>query len=112
MQLGDGAALAAATGIDVVYDLRAADCAPAGRARRWRRSITARWPAKLPERPVVVLNIGGVANVTWIGRDGTLLAFDTGPGQCADRRLDGAPHAGVPRTRTARWRPAGRVRRR
>ena len=53
---------------------------PAGRARRWRRSITVRWPAKLPERPVVVLNIGGVANVTWIGRDGTLLAFDTGPG--------------------------------
>ena len=36
--------------------------------------------AKLPERPVAVLNIGGVANVTWIGRDGTLLAFDTGPG--------------------------------
>ncbi len=28
----------------------------------------------------MVLNIGGVANVTWIGSDGTLLAFDTGPG--------------------------------
>ncbi len=31
-------------------------------------------------RPVAVLNIGGVANVTWIGADGTLLACDTGPG--------------------------------
>jgi anhydro-N-acetylmuramic acid kinase len=29
---------------------------------------------------VAVVNIGGVANVTWIGRDGTLIAFDTGPG--------------------------------
>jgi anhydro-N-acetylmuramic acid kinase len=27
-----------------------------------------------------VINIGGVANVTWIGEDGALLAFDTGPG--------------------------------
>jgi anhydro-N-acetylmuramic acid kinase len=36
--------------------------------------------ARLPERPVAVVNIGGVANVTWIGRDGTLIAFDTGPG--------------------------------
>ena len=32
------------------------------------------------KRPVAVLNIGGVANVTWIGRDGDLIAFDTGPG--------------------------------
>jgi anhydro-N-acetylmuramic acid kinase len=36
--------------------------------------------ARLPERPVAVVNIGGVANVTWVGRDGTLIAFDTGPG--------------------------------
>jgi anhydro-N-acetylmuramic acid kinase len=36
--------------------------------------------ARLPEGPVAVVNIGGVANVTWIGRDGTLIAFDTGPG--------------------------------
>jgi anhydro-N-acetylmuramic acid kinase len=31
-------------------------------------------------KPVAVLNIGGVANVTWIGDDGELIAFDTGPG--------------------------------
>src|SRR4030095_7636327 len=35
---------------------------------------------KLPERPIAVLNVGGVANVTWIGANGELLAFDTGPG--------------------------------
>jgi anhydro-N-acetylmuramic acid kinase len=32
------------------------------------------------ERPIGVLNIGGVANLTLIGSDGTLTAFDTGPG--------------------------------
>ena len=68
------------TGIDVVYDLRAADCAAGGQgaplAPVYHRALAAR----LPERPVAVLNIGGVANVTWIGRDGELIAFDTGPG--------------------------------
>src|SRR5690606_34675351 len=32
------------------------------------------------DKPVAFLNIGGVANVTYIGADGNLLAFDTGPG--------------------------------
>ena len=80
VQLGDGPLLARLTGIDVVYDLRAADCAAGGQgaplAPVYHRALAAR----LPERPVVVLNIGGVANVTWIGRDGALIAFDTGPG--------------------------------
>ena len=32
------------------------------------------------ERPLAVLNVGGVANVTWMDDDDSLLAFDTGPG--------------------------------
>ncbi len=80
VQIGDGAALARQIGLDVVYDLRAADVAAGGQgaplAPVYHRALAAR----LPERPVAVVNIGGVANVTWIGRDGTLLAFDTGPG--------------------------------
>jgi anhydro-N-acetylmuramic acid kinase len=35
------------------------------------------------ERPVVVVNIGGVANVTYVGAKGELIAFDTGPGNAA-----------------------------
>ena len=31
-------------------------------------------------KPLAILNIGGVANVTWIGREENLIAFDTGPG--------------------------------
>ena len=51
----------------------------AGRARRWRRSTTCALADRLA-KPVAVLNLGGVGNVTWIGDDGTLIAFDTGPG--------------------------------
>jgi anhydro-N-acetylmuramic acid kinase len=80
VQIGDGPGLAKAIGIDVVYDLRAADAAAGGQgaplASVYHRALAAR----LPEKPVAVVNIGGVANVTWIGRDGALLAFDTGPG--------------------------------
>ena len=49
--------------------------------------------AAMLAKPLAVLNIGGVANVTWIGRDGELVAFDTGPGQWPAGRLDrrGAP---------------------
>ena len=36
--------------------------------------------AGIGQGPIGVLNIGGVANVTWIGDDGQLIAFDTGPG--------------------------------
>src|SRR5262245_51727383 len=78
VQIGDGVRLARQTGIDVVYDMRAADVASGGEgaplAPVYHRALTAR----LPERPIAVLNIGGVANVTWIGSNGELLAFDTG----------------------------------
>jgi anhydro-N-acetylmuramic acid kinase len=80
VQLGDGPLLARRTGIDVVHDLRAADCAAGGQgaplAPVYHRALAGR----LPERPLALVNIGGVANVTWIGRDGALIAFDTGPG--------------------------------
>ena len=39
--------------------------------------------------PLVVVNIGGVAQVTYINGD-AVLAFDTGPGNAPDRRLDAA----------------------
>jgi anhydro-N-acetylmuramic acid kinase len=80
VQLGDGRALARETGIDVVYDLRAADMAAGGQGAPLVPVYHRALAAALPERPVAVVNIGGVANVTWIGSDGTLIAFDTGPG--------------------------------
>ncbi len=79
-QLGDGAALAARLGIDVVADFRSADIAAGGEgaplAPLYHEALAI---ARCP-KPVAVLNIGGVANVTWIGEGGRILAFDTGPG--------------------------------
>jgi len=79
VQLGDGAGLARATGIDVVYDLRAADVAAGGQGAPLAPAYHAALLAR-QAKPVVIVNIGGVANVTWIGAAGELLAFDTGPG--------------------------------
>jgi anhydro-N-acetylmuramic acid kinase len=80
VQLGDGAALARYSGIDVVWDLRAADVAAGGQGAPLAPVYHRAMAARLPSRPVSVVNIGGVGNVTWIGCDGTLIAFDTGPG--------------------------------
>jgi len=77
-QIGDGTLLAAETGIDVVCDFRSADVAAGGQGAPLVPLFHAALASAL-EKPVAVLNVGGVANVTWIGTEG-LLAFDTGPG--------------------------------
>ncbi len=80
-QIGDGAALAAATGIDVVSRFRQADLAAGGEgapfAPLYHQALAAR---SCLAPPWAVLNLGGVGNVTYLGADGRLLAFDTGPG--------------------------------
>jgi anhydro-N-acetylmuramic acid kinase len=78
-QIGDGAALARATGVKVVSDLRIADVKAGGQGAPLVPVYHAALARDLP-RPLAVVNIGGVGNVTWIGADGSLLAFDTGPG--------------------------------
>ncbi len=78
-QIGDGAALAKAIGVRVVNDLRGADVAAGGQGAPLVPVYHAALAADLP-RPLAVVNVGGVGNVTWIGTDNSLLAFDTGPG--------------------------------
>ena len=79
-QIGDGALLARLTGCDVVADFRAADVAAGGEGAPLAPLYHAALTAGLA-KPVAILNIGGVANVTWIGGgEGDILAFDTGPG--------------------------------
>jgi anhydro-N-acetylmuramic acid kinase len=81
VQIGDGAALAAATGIDVVHDLRAADCDAGGQGAPLAPAYHRALVAYVKERPIAFVNIGGVANITYINRsDAQLIAFDTGPG--------------------------------
>jgi len=78
-QVGDAAALASRTGIPVAYDFRSADVAAGGQGAPLVPVFHAALARDLP-KPLAVLNIGGVANVTWIGADDTLIACDTGPG--------------------------------
>lgn len=80
VQIGDGAGLARVLGVAVVHDMRAADVAAGGQGAPLVPAYHRALAAGLPERPVAFVNIGGVANVTWIGGDEELLAFDTGPG--------------------------------
>jgi anhydro-N-acetylmuramic acid kinase len=81
IQIGDGAQLAKETGIPVVYDLRAADVAAGGQGAPlvpvYHRALAA--ALKRPH-PIAVLNIGGVANVTYINGIPDPYACDTGPG--------------------------------
>ena len=80
-QLGDGARLAAATGLDVVNDFRSADVASGGQGAPFAPLYHLALAGAL-ERPLAVLNLGGVGNVTYVGSAGTddICAFDTGPG--------------------------------
>jgi anhydro-N-acetylmuramic acid kinase len=79
-QIGDGALLARLIGCDVVCDFRGADIAAGGEGAPLAPLYHAALAAML-EKPLAVLTLGGVGNVTWIGEgEGDILAFDTGPG--------------------------------
>lgn len=82
VQLGDADALARALSIPVVSDLRIADVEAGGEGAPlvpvYHRALVA---AAGLARPLAIVNIGGVANATWIGEGAEdLIAFDTGPG--------------------------------
>jgi anhydro-N-acetylmuramic acid kinase len=80
-QIGDGQALADRLRIAVVWDFRADDMKAGGQgaplAPVFHRALAITAGVTLP---VLFLNIGGVANVTYVGADDALIAFDTGPG--------------------------------
>ena len=91
-QIGDGKLLAIQTGIDVIDDFRSSDLTAGGQGAPLAPLYHGALAAKM-EKPLAVLNLGGVANVTWIGPvsdsaadsgigsgENEILAFDTGPG--------------------------------
>lgn len=77
-QIGDGALLAELTGVDVVNDFRSADMKEGGQGAPFAPLFHNAVVTGV-EKPAVVLNIGGVANATYID-DKNIIAFDTGPG--------------------------------
>jgi anhydro-N-acetylmuramic acid kinase len=109
VQLGDGAALAREIGVPVVYDLRAADVAAGGQGAPlvpvFHRAL-----ARALDRPhpIVVLNLGGVANITFIDGENDPVACDTGP---ANALLDDfmRSRSGAARDTNGQAAAAGRV---
>ncbi len=92
VQIGDGAALARAVHIPVVYDMRAADVAAGGQgaplAPAYHHALAA---SAEVFGPVAVVNVGGIANLTLAkSRNDDPIAFDTGPGNAL---LDDLMHA-------------------
>ncbi len=110
-QIGDAPLLAHLTGLPVAYDFRSADVAAGGQGAPLAPLYHAALAADLP-RPLCILNIGGVANLTWLGdaplEAGGLLACDTGPGNAL---LDdwAERHTGRPCDTDGRLALAGRV---
>ena len=93
IQLGDATLLTAKTGLPVVHDVRRADMAAGGQGAPLAPVFHAAMLARLAvDLPAVLVNIGGVANLTWvanligvtnqIGMEGGtgVIGFDTGPG--------------------------------
>lgn len=86
-QCGNGAALADGLGLPTVWDFRSTDVAQGGQGAPlvpFYHFALARFIDVT--QPIAFLNLGGVANLTWIDptapgpeTDGALLAFDTGP---------------------------------
>jgi anhydro-N-acetylmuramic acid kinase len=106
-QIGDGALLARLTGTPVVCDFRAADVEAGGQGAPFVPLYHAALASAL-EKPLAVLNLGGVGNVTWIGPAGAIIAFDTGPGNAL---LDdwAQSHTGAPIDRDGALALAGRA---
>ncbi|MCL4736917.1 MAG: anhydro-N-acetylmuramic acid kinase [Burkholderiaceae bacterium] len=79
VQLLDGARLAEASGIDVVCDFRRRDLAAGGQGAPLVPAFhAARFGGG--DADTAVLNIGGIANLTLLGRDGSVRGLDCGPG--------------------------------
>lgn len=78
-QIGDPAKLANAVGIDVVGDMRMADVKAGGQGAPLLPLCHRAFASKV-QKPIAILNLGGVGNITWLGVERTdILAFDTGP---------------------------------
>jgi len=115
LQLGDPAVLAERLGVRVVSDFRSRDVAAGGQGAPLVPIADVMLFGD-PERGRLLLNLGGMANVTWVPRRGVVegaLAFDTGPGvaviDAVTRRLD--PDAPYDRDgeRARRGRPAAKT---
>ncbi|RYF24415.1 MAG: anhydro-N-acetylmuramic acid kinase [Comamonadaceae bacterium] len=107
LQLNNPALLAERTGIAVVADFRSRDVAAGGQGAplvpAFHQSVFGR-----TGESVCVLNIGGIANLSVLGADGSVLGFDCGPGNALmDYWCE--RHTGQPYDADGAWAAQGRV---
>lgn len=107
LQVGDPNVIAERCNIDVVADFRRRDVAAGGEGAPLMPAFHAAAFGSSGELRAVI-NIGGIANVTLLRPDGSVLGFDTGPGNCW---LDAwaRRHLGRPLDEGGRWASGGRV---
>lgn len=108
LQIGDANIIAAGTGITTVADFRRADIKLGGQGAPLT-PLFHEWLFREPRANRVVLNIGGIANVTVLhGGDADTIGFDTGPGNTL---LDAwiAAHQNEPFDRNGSWAAEGEV---
>ncbi|UGB45530.1 anhydro-N-acetylmuramic acid kinase [Frateuria edaphi] len=107
LQIGDPTVIAENCGIDVVADFRRADVAAGGQGAPLLPAVHAMLLGQ-PGATRVVLNLGGIANITVLGPEGQVLGFDTGP---ANGLLDAwcLEQRGEPFDRDGAFAAAGKV---
>jgi anhydro-N-acetylmuramic acid kinase len=107
LQLGDPSVIAERCRIDVVADFRRADLAAGGQGAPLLPALHAMLLGR-PGHTRVVLNLGGIANITVLAADGGVQGFDTGP---ANGLLDAwcLRHRGEPFDRDGAFASSGQV---
>lgn len=107
LQLNSPALLAELTGISVVADLRSRDVAAGGQGAPLVPAFHQSVFGKAGET-ALVLNIGGIANLSVLEADGSVLGFDTGTGNAL---LDGwcLRHTGQPYDACGQWAAGGQI---
>ncbi|TLS74035.1 anhydro-N-acetylmuramic acid kinase [Mariprofundus erugo] len=79
LQIGCAATIAEQTGITTISDFRSRDIAAGGEGAPLV-PFAHHLLFGSDSEDIAILNIGGIANVTWLGKNGDILGFDTGPG--------------------------------
>jgi len=79
LQIGCASTIAERTGITTIADFRSRDIAAHGQGAPLV-PFAHRLLFASDDLDTAVLNIGGIANITWLGRDGSTSGFDCGPG--------------------------------
>lgn len=107
VQIGNAALLAELTGMRVVTDFRSRDIAAGGQGAPLVPAFHAAVFASRDEDRAI-LNLGGIANLTWLPRAGAIAGFDSGPGNCL-LDLWNARHRGIAYDNAGEWAGGGTV---